>query len=315
MINENVLFIIGAGASVDYGFPSGEKLINDIISKLDDGNFGEDLYGTFPTSKKQIRSFREHIEAARLESIDLWLRRNPSYSQIGRICIADEILKCEREYTRVNGWFESFWRKMVNGIHSFNELCNSPPNNILFITFNYDRMIEKLYYDALNATFFEQISQINNKEANILRIIGPKSAIRHVYGKCGELEWQAKDNKSVCKFGGELSGGNLVEVANNISFLGQNNKNTDYYKLISNFRPKKIFFLGFGFGEENLELLSKREDFDIILSDEKEIYGTSIGLSQKRINDIKEDISKRFYTTNVNIIPKIKCNELLNEYL
>ena len=35
MIEEKTVLILGAGASMEYGFPSGEELIEDIINYLD----------------------------------------------------------------------------------------------------------------------------------------------------------------------------------------------------------------------------------------------------------------------------------------
>ena len=35
MISKNTVLVLGAGASMDYGFPSGEELLQDIINILD----------------------------------------------------------------------------------------------------------------------------------------------------------------------------------------------------------------------------------------------------------------------------------------
>lgn len=35
MINNDTVLVLGAGASMDYGFPSGEQLIEDIINYLE----------------------------------------------------------------------------------------------------------------------------------------------------------------------------------------------------------------------------------------------------------------------------------------
>ncbi len=70
-------------------------------------------------------------------------------------------------------------------------------------------------------------------------------------------------------------------------------------------KAKIIFFLGFGYAKENLELL----DFPHILQPDQKVFGTTYGFISKEVRDIKE---KYFITEEIpekNIVLE-DCNSL-----
>ena len=111
----------------------------------------------------------------------------------------------------------------------------------------------------------------------------------------------------------------LVELTNNIHIIHEITiNNIDLIKdLIRS--AKRIFFLGFGFADENLEALGLPNN----LNHQQEIYGTAMGLSNRRVEQLKRifassrEISSTFHKSFKNRIrlEKVDCLSLLQEYL
>lgn len=130
MFLEETVFILGAGASVDYGYPTGKDLVTacvhlaEDIAKVADNIakirfaipeqaqffaefFGDDVYSqeTFQSAwlrlSEILRDFIEKINAANPSVIDHFLSGNPQIDQIGRLLIAKAILQIEAKVKRL----------------------------------------------------------------------------------------------------------------------------------------------------------------------------------------------------------------------
>lgn len=51
-------------------------------------------------------------------------------------------------------------------------------------------------------------------------------------------------------------------------------------------KAESLFFLGFGYAKENLDILNVPE----IIKQKTEVFGTAVGLSEKEIQDIRQNI-------------------------
>jgi len=153
----NDLFILGAGASVPYGFPSGE----DLFAKMRELNYNIN-YSNDPLYKNIYKDYNKYfgknmpyneyvggemcnfsvdIKNSSMISIDDFLRNRRNLKNIqnkfGKIVIADKILDAERNYkTDVELRNKIDW---FNYLFSFidrnNDLFNDFSNNSTFITF------------------------------------------------------------------------------------------------------------------------------------------------------------------------------------
>ena len=113
MFTKNTVFILGAGASYHYGYPTGEELIERVIKKAEEVvKFGADkIYNEsrrYPRhfiaeflSEYQNKDIADEIQklADRLRQInplviDYFLAQNHSLQSIGRTMIAWVILEC-----------------------------------------------------------------------------------------------------------------------------------------------------------------------------------------------------------------------------
>lgn len=131
MFKNRTVFILGAGASWHYGYPTGEDLVSKVIAKAKQiGTFFRETAAGGPTfvvkrpkyiardsgrlSPEQMRAQWERaadeceILAARLEQvnplvIDYFLGQNVSLQPIGKLIIAWVILDCETHYLQIKG--------------------------------------------------------------------------------------------------------------------------------------------------------------------------------------------------------------------
>ena len=162
MISNGIVFILGAGASVPYGYPIGSQLRDDICL-----NFKKDMtghkessggdYGPLKDLIQLVDDFVERFQNSRIRSIDKWLSLNEGYKDIGKLAIVNAIVKREnRRQLMFEGrdksfdWFSVLFNEMMVGVamphhFSYREVC--------FITFNYDRVFEHLFFESFRNTF------------------------------------------------------------------------------------------------------------------------------------------------------------------
>ena len=167
MIPEKTVFILGAGASCPYNYPSGAKLKEDICGNetsviinlikrhIPSADFTNPLVNEF---EKQVLEFVKKFKQSP-DSIDLFLYSNPSQSDIGKKLILLYIFHAER-VTRFfhnsidkRDWYTRIFSEMRRGFHDPTSCLELGDNNVVFITFNYDRSLEYFFYNSLINSF------------------------------------------------------------------------------------------------------------------------------------------------------------------
>ena len=164
-----------------------------------------------------------------------------------------------------------------------------------------------MYESLINS--FSQISKEQIKEQLCsLQFI-------HIFGQVAGLDWEDRPDKT--EYRRDVNLVSISAVAERLHTIYEEKDNPELvqaHRLIE--QAKRIFFLGFGYGQENLEILN----FPAILNGDHRICGTGYRLSPKEIADIKTKIS----TTAVNTtkvppshfhIEDIDCLALLKKYL
>jgi hypothetical protein len=289
---KRIVFVTGAGSSVPYGYPTGNKLIEMILDSLNPrylylfkikyrDHFEEELkqqeitqsfsdykifqeYGFKPDF---IESFRIALLNSKRDSIDSFLLNRQEFYEIGKLAIANCILKCENpselQYANQD-WLKYVWnRTEPDPINPFTE-------RIAFITFNYDRVIEAYLYNTLKFSF-------NFSDKKIAGLINDDSVI-HLHGKVGDLNWQnTKDgfdyNYPVGNF--EASYLRTVEASKRIDIIyDKKNWEPVYQKAQERLdSADNIYLLGFGYHYLNI----KRLRLDIL---REPVHGSSYGLTK-----------------------------------
>ncbi len=286
MIKEKTGFILGAGASCPYGYPTGRELRQKICSKFVNDSIeyfnaqGERERKLFAAVQKhEAERFVEVFRKSSTKSIDLFLAWNPEFKLMGKWAIIFRILAAEqtslfRESMQNSDqdWYSYLFQRLTDDLINKEDYKQLGKNNISFVTFNYDRSIEHFLYESLLNSFsgigeMEIVEQLDK-----LKII-------HVFGQIAGLDWQ--DMPRRFEYGRATRSINMASLVNNLKIIYEENYNPELeeiHKLTSD--AERIFFLGFGYARENLETLKIPQ----ILNSKQEIYGTALHFKKKKSN-------------------------------
>src|SRR2546427_1766066 len=180
MIKQRTALVLGAGASAPFGFPSGRKLRDDMISDLGTGS--TDLYKVLSTSgadAKQIVRFRDALQQSGQRSVDAFLERRDEFLSVGKIAIAAALIPYEKPQKLWGGddnWYEYVWDRLGP---TLDDVKNS---QLVVITFNYDRSFEHYFFSALRNTYNIPTDEAARILRDVLRVI-------HVHGQLGPLPY------------------------------------------------------------------------------------------------------------------------------
>jgi hypothetical protein len=347
LINKKTVFVLGAGASCPYGYPSGALLRKRIC--LSQGLWQDynayrppNFSGTEKEAKlKEIEQFKDAFNKSRIKSIDLFIANNSKLAPIGKYIIAFEIFRAERRslfgeeakfqqeqvlYLQNHGrrgpqdllsgpfflgddWYSYLYNRIIDGANGKDALPDFSNGNLTFITFNYDRSLEQFLYEALRNSFTEV------EEDKIIQSLR-KLKILHVYGQTAFLKWQ---HPSDCvDYKTQINESLLERAAKNIRTIfeeKQNEELTAAQHVLE--QAENVFFLGFGYAQENLEVLNLPR----ILSPTVQIYGTALYLEANEIDYVQRKIhdsvppTKTGYKHQYNVrIENMDCLKLLRNH-
>jgi hypothetical protein len=257
---KNTTLILGAGASVEYGLPTGEKLIEDIIN-LSKGPFRKSNWlrdglglgkNTFWKEEiNDINQFHREIVDFAPVSIDRFLtlnQSNPKIVQIGKKLITHVVARSQSSYQ--NGWYKYLLDQLVKD--SSPEAILERLKSLNVITFNYDLTLEEFLHNSIQSlartTGYEYTAVI---DCILSRII-------HVYGAIFDFS----DNRDLSRFRGwdaEVPDSYFVKSIynNDIRVIGEErSKDQLHLKRIQErvWDADRIYILGFGFDEVNVSI-------------------------------------------------------------
>ncbi|UWM76961.1 SIR2 family protein [Rhizobium sp. WSM4643] len=333
MFNTKTVFIVGAGASVDVGLPTGAQLKTKIREYLGTSNYNFNNYNIRDGLVSHLQRNRErietgpYIEAAEYianampvsHSIDHFLfthAKKPQVVTMGKLAIAATLLDAEYtsdlrlENNRIdlikteNYWLNSFCRFLTEEVQDgdFEDIFD----NVAIITFNYDRCIEHYLAHHL-ATYYVKPIEEAYELARRLTVV-------HLYGQLGHLPWRATGQQQV-PFGQLTSGESVATAMSTLhTFTEQATEKAILHRvrrLVA--EAERLVFMGFAFQDLNMQLLLP-EDNTVY----KEIFGTVSGISKANAEKISSYLTREF-TTLDNQKPKlyldhVHCNQLLLDY-
>lgn len=251
MITSPTVFILGAGASCSYGYPSGKDLKEKCVqivngksrTRPDDPQrlsllSERAIISLEECSQENLLSFSTALENSMQLSIDAFLHANrkiPSFKVIGKAAIAQVLLYERQPPQHDDDWLRYLLGLMADGATTADEFLQ---NKVSFVTFNYDSYLEYRIQIALQHSY-----GITEKEAETYLKQIP---IYHVYGKIdaykamhnpNNLEWVEASQKIKTIFEAEKDIPSLDGAKNLLS------------------EARKICLLGFGFHKENIDIL------------------------------------------------------------
>lgn len=141
MIRKRVVLILGAGASLPFGFPLGNGLLSRIFG-LGSGNIYYDFLLRSGFDPNLISNFQRDLKLSGRSSIDAFLENNPQYVNVGKAAIAVLIASGETEGNLFNpdngeNWYKYLLELLLSGLGP-TEISGL---NLSIITYNYDRSL------------------------------------------------------------------------------------------------------------------------------------------------------------------------------
>ena len=283
MITRKTVLVLGAGATMPFGFPSGRKLVALIVDMLQsDTSPTFELLESHAYEGEQITEFRKHLASSGRSSVDEFLEYRTDFLSVGKEAIAAALLSFERtaslfDVNMDNNWYQYLFGQLNTSFEEFGQ------NELAIITFNYDRSLEHYLFTALKHSYGKDDEECGERLNNI--------PIVHVHGKLGRFSWE-KSRYSIVPYDASTSpdklglmvgrGGENIKIIH--ESIEENPEFNEAFELLM--AAEHIYFLGFGFHETNLKRLRIES---LCRSDvpEKVICGTSHGLSQRQIQLVK----------------------------
>lgn len=272
MFANPIVFIVGAGASSEYGLPLGAKLKEEIANsaryrmadgakRFDDVDFWKLIRSRFPNDVETFEQAGFDLAKiiGKMPTIDEALHYYSSRKEVvelGKIAIAKHILSAERSsalYNKDNQWADvgkaqgtwlpRFMSMAISGARK--EEVADAFSNISIVNFNYDRSLEYYLYWALQSE-----ADLTEEEA---RNVLTRMTVLRPYGSIGGLEWQGTEN---IPYGGRGVDCDLVAVSKKIrTFTEQPDDSLSKQIELMIASSRVIVFLGFGFHQQNMSLL------------------------------------------------------------
>lgn len=271
MITTPTVFVLGAGASNVYGFPTGEELIHNL--KI---NGFRDLHlADHGITEENFMHFQQELRRSTLGSIDSFLQNRPEFVSVGKLAIAHHLIQFEApdklfldssDGQPEPNWMRFLFMRMIEGTRPENFHCN----RVSFVTFNYDRSLEAFLFEAIRASM-----GLNYNDARSLMMHFP---IFHVHGQLGLLPWQSSDSDEsrIQKYTANLGERDLDTCASEIRLVSEERQSDTQIRVKTIIKAaQRVFFLGFGYHLENLQRIGIH---DVINSANSKFWGTCKGL-------------------------------------
>ena len=196
MITKPTVFVLGAGASQPYGFPSGEVLVRLVCERLPANN----LNGPFATSlraacpdldAREFQDFTPRFIDSGCESLDAFVQSkgNSRFLKLVKAAMISTLIPYEHDdaLLRVNqdqNWYTYLFDYMRTA-----EPEDFRNNRVKVITFNFDRSFERRLFLMLRGTY-----GLGDTEAGKLCVAVP---VFHVHGSLGGRHGSAKGGKTL----------------------------------------------------------------------------------------------------------------------
>ena len=278
---EKTTLILGAGASRNYGFPTGYELAQALMKWPSSTGYGQAMFGdknVYENFKDHFQDFLDHGG----QTIDAFLATPPGlrFIEPARLAMSLIISECEAEdklFDDANSddnWYPYFYEQLTQD-RDFRSLDFS---KFSIITFNYDRSLECFLYKSLSLQYSPQDHKLRDKIESL--------DLTHVYGTIG-VPWIGDGYE---KYGPRSATDNYYFASQRLKLIkegGSDRAAAHAHEKIQNSltSAQRLCFLGFGFDETNLEVLGFRESRSYPTL--KRIVATAFELSDEQLNSAR----------------------------
>lgn len=340
MFKNKTVFVVGAGGSFEVGLPIGDGLALNIADKLnfksgsEGGDYEIDQAMQMMVGARYTRDMVPWYDAShRISrsmplalSIDNYLHTHSNDEivvKIGKLAIARCILEAERNSdlyvgphqqfdfhalhqvyrnkNRYPSWHNTFFKMLTENVKR--DGLENVFENITIITFNYDRCIEHYLVHAF-AQFMGMTLDESRALCGTLEII-------HPYGKVGDYF----GGETFTYFGDSLDRTRLFQISQQIRTFTEQVTEQDTIELMRRrlSAAYNVVFLGFSYGEMNLDLLKARGDREF-----KTVIGTALDVSDSNKSHYDQRLRQVLKLESVHNMPihlqNRTCFQLINDF-
>jgi hypothetical protein len=148
MITKRTVFVLGAGASAHYGFPTGGDLLL-AAQELTERQLEEHIPSSMQSGISTLYDTLAHTGES---SIDAMLETRGDIQVPGKALIARLLLQAEWNVKPKYGPKYNWYRTLFAAVNAptLSEVLSQP---VTFVTFNYDRSLEHFLAEALRVKF------------------------------------------------------------------------------------------------------------------------------------------------------------------
>lgn len=342
MLKRKTVFVLGAGASEEFGFPLGGQLVPAIEQAVDiryemgsqlvsgDPKIAYALKKKFIGPDGDAKPYNDVLHICkRLKqglaqgptSIDTYLdahSQDTNMIYVGKLAIARLILAAEAhsllreaDGTDINiqsvkdTWLPKLRELLFAGTKK--ERASECLRNAVFISFNYDRCLEHFLYYS-----FRKYMHLDDAQAadcmRELKLFFP-------YGSVASLPWQSwkKSDDLKLGFGADPVDSLLHSSSNRIRLFTERVNDTaqmtEIHRALS--EAEQVVFLGFGFHQQNMELLTIKQR-----AMTAHVFGTAYRQSSQNMAAIKNSIEQALAlgpAPKAQLLPDAKCAQLFDD--
>lgn len=234
MISRDTVIVLGAGASSEYGFPSGAELKRQVLAP----HVHQALMAA-GYHRDHVDSFQQSLKRAGQASIDAFLEHRPDFLDIGKYAIAHVLVPCETAARLFEHAPDNLYEYLFAALNA--PSAKFDQNRLTVVTFNYDRSFEYYLREAVR-------NKYNVSEEKAAALAGTVRVI-HVHGQLGTLDQLS--------YGGMVSPTRVRLAAEGIHVIHEHVPPTDSLAEARSRVAKAscLVFLGFGYHRVNLERL------------------------------------------------------------
>jgi len=248
------VFVLGAGASMPYGFPSGAELLAE-AKRYSADSLLKSTCERMPMGA--VRSFAQMLKLSQDESLDALLEHRPeSDVKVGKLFMAAQLLS--KEHDDMNGnprgrpWFNYLFTRMAERVDSIGNFVEQ--NKVTFVTYNYDRLLEYKLTNGLHTHYTAPVAECA-KALEHIKVIHLHGSLGTLYGGQSDVPYGCRRSDaesfedSKCQF--------ISEAADAIQIVHQADPNTPEFRTAREAlgQAERVFFLGFSFGQQNVDRL------------------------------------------------------------
>lgn len=247
MISAPTVLVLGAGASVPYGFPTGVQLRTNMIRRnpASEPSIVEVL-NQLNFNRKTALRFHKELARCGLKSVDQLLEQREDLRQIGKTLIAIELVQCEsdsRLFAAGQDWYRYLYAYLTDGLKEWSDIGR---NKLTVVTYNYDRSLEYFLYNAVGSGARTSLKEA----ANLVRPI----EIIHLHGLLGHPSFHLGASETERPYTSELTPQAVLAATKGIKIIHEGDPQGEDYERarLAIERSERVVFLGFGYDSTNV---------------------------------------------------------------